>query len=215
MSLEMHRDLDEKLARDNGPSRCPNHGHVLYLQIGSEVNGPTLVLQDSEPVGSFDLLTIVPAVEGRLLRFSGDMMHTVPRPALAYLDPSDGGSNVEQWTRIRPNPLDPADRESTVCRRSVLLFNTWNEKPFEVPPRGQDEASVYLDAIDSIAVASSHDIPVFGQEEELIRLKIGLLGTARRRERADKYVNLYAARAIKSALEQIGGPPLTFPVKEL
>jgi len=32
-------------------------------------------------------MAIIPAVKGRLLRFDGNLMHAVPRPALGYLDP--------------------------------------------------------------------------------------------------------------------------------
>ena len=140
LSLDLHRDVDEELALLNSTFRFPLNAHVLYLSIGAEVNGPTVVFEEKvshehvAAVGSaksstwipqLERMTIVPAVTGRLLRFDGHLLHAVPRPALAYLDAEEGGSNLEVWTRRRPNPNDPADPERTSCRRSVLLFNTW------------------------------------------------------------------------------------------
>eukprot|EP01036_Dinobryon_divergens_P026374 gene26374-35012_t len=135
LSLDLHRDVDEELALLNNTFRFPLNAHVLYLSIGDEVNGPTVVLEEksgdnitaiaSPWTPQLERMTIVPAVTGRLLRFAGHQLHTVPRPALAFLDAEEGGSNLEVWTRRRPNPNDPADPERTRFRRSVLLFNTW------------------------------------------------------------------------------------------
>ena len=133
LSLDLHRDVDEELAIVNNTFRYPNNAHVLYLSIGDAVEGPTIVIQekdsntisDGEWTPHFSNITIVPAVTGRLLRFDGHLLHAVPRPALAYLDEEEGGSNWEVWTRRRPNPNDPNDPERTTFRRSVLLFNTW------------------------------------------------------------------------------------------
>lgn len=60
------------------------------------------------------------------------------RPSLAYLDPIEGGSNLELW--IRRRPIDENDPELSTLKRSVLLFNTWREAPFEVstdPPSSE------------------------------------------------------------------------------
>ena len=75
------------------------------------MRGPTVVwnvtkggeLLSGEPT---EMIT-VPAVEGRLLRFQGDALHAVPRPADVY------------WTHVDGLP----DRPET--QRSVLLFNLW------------------------------------------------------------------------------------------
>lgn len=91
MSLELHRDIDEKLAQQQGPTRYPDYAHVLYLSIGDDVLGPTVVLHDSnenkssDNLDRFHQMTIIPAVNGRLLRFKGDMMHATPRYYLPYL----------------------------------------------------------------------------------------------------------------------------------
>lgn len=89
MSLEMHRDLDEKLGQQSNIFKCPLQAHVLYLHVGSQVQGPTLVFTENSSF-CYDSVTVVPARTGRLLTFNGSLMHSVPRPSLAYLDPSEG-----------------------------------------------------------------------------------------------------------------------------
>jgi hypothetical protein len=62
--------------------------------VGSDVFGPTVLLLDGvehDPTTfgkmNFSQMVLIPALSGRLLRFRGDIMHAVPRPPLAYLDP--------------------------------------------------------------------------------------------------------------------------------
>lgn len=243
MNLEMHRDLDEKLALQQGPIRFPDHAHVLYLSVGEDVHGPTVVFHDSKEGASktFDKITIVPAVSGRLLRFKGDMMHAVPRPPLAYLDPTEGGTNLELWTRRRP--VDENDPELNNYRRSVLLFNTWTGAPpneiSQVPPVGTVEGytlhrTQHAEGLDKCRPSeewkkepaqsimknvdaeddSSNDNGGGNDSDRLIRLKIGLLGDVRRRERSERYLNLYAPASIKDSLISIGRQQATFPLSE-
>ena len=73
-----------------------------------------------------DRLVVCPARAGRLLRFAGDTYHSVPRPANAYLDWDAGGTGGRIHTRA---PRTPGDHESTAMRRSVILFNTWQDPP--------------------------------------------------------------------------------------
>ena len=136
--IEAHSDIDENLAKEqdkdkitnnNGsisipPFRYPTKGHVLYLQVGTEVKGPTCVFPNISIGGDLinhevetkhvDLIT-VPAVQGRLLRFDGDFLHSVPRPFDIWFLPFVKGAPeftpVETWGR------------------SVILFNTWDENP--------------------------------------------------------------------------------------
>ena len=216
MNLEMHRDLDEKLAVQQGPVRFPNHAHVLYLNVGEQVNGPTVVLHDSSDRSkkSFDKISVVPALTGRLLRFDGDMMHAVPRPPLAYFDEAEGGTNLELWNRRRP--VDENDPELSVFRRSVLLFNTWSDvPPHEIPqtppPGTLKESDSEINKGEKLRtclprdlwresdIDSSESVAVGGSEDRSVRLKIGLLGDIRRRERTDKYLNLYATVTIKDS----------------
>lgn len=88
-------DVDENLAKSDSklPFRYPLRGHVLYLQVGTDVRGqPTCVFTGVHSGGdlvrpeSFEL-SVVPAVPGRLLRLKGDLLHVVPRPTDLWLPP--------------------------------------------------------------------------------------------------------------------------------
>jgi hypothetical protein len=126
-----HADMDEGWERQerakhhgndkNYHLKHPETGHVLYLEMGSQVQGPTVVWnvtnggeffstkdqQEQQPISE---MISVPAKQGRLLRFQGDLLHAVPRPADIY------------WT-LQPD----SEQEEPVeqYQRSVLLFNTW------------------------------------------------------------------------------------------
>ena len=125
-----HADMDEGLRREqesqgryDEPFGHPETGQVLYLKLGSRVRGPTCVFDQQtfggdliksntdsgdDNTNSTDLI-IVPAVESRMLRFQGHLLHAVPRPADLWMAPTyeDQTEPVEEWGR------------------SVLLFNTW------------------------------------------------------------------------------------------
>jgi hypothetical protein len=70
---EMHRDR----IRSSG-TRPAFSAVYAARSVGEEVPSSSM----------FTSVAIVPATSGRLQRFSGDMMHAVPRPALAYLGPA-------------------------------------------------------------------------------------------------------------------------------
>ena len=127
---------------DNINYRYPISGHVLYLQVGKEVRGlkcifpnrnnggdllrplqqtSTTLSQPRKKQNEIELV-IVPAVEGRILKFEGNALHAVPRPADLWLLPFVKGaaqhSPEETWGR------------------SVILFNTWpgdEDPPLDVP----------------------------------------------------------------------------------
>ena len=85
--VQAHYDLDELLAR-RGRYAHPINGHVLYLDVGDLVVGPTALFwtDTSVPDGHHrHRLTTVPAVRGRVLRFNGSLLHAVPRPHDAWL----------------------------------------------------------------------------------------------------------------------------------
>ena len=63
---------------------------------------------------------VVPCAPGRLLRFDGAALHSVPRPTLKYLQ-GPGGAVA----RPGDAPEDDAALGSDGARRQVLLFNTW------------------------------------------------------------------------------------------
>jgi len=125
----------DTMSSDRG-FRHPVTGQVLFLKIGPEVQGPTVVfdvLKGSDLVApnrasktngdnttaatattkTTKTITMasVPTLEGRLLRFRGDRLHAVPRPYDVY------------WTfdQSRNHIHTPQ------TQRSVLLFNLWKQ----------------------------------------------------------------------------------------
>lgn len=133
-------DVDEAVCRSQrrgaaGVQLCPENGHVLYLDVGADVRGPTCVWEEerdgeTERGGAPRLLTelhVVPARVGRLLRFRGDMLHAVPKPACEWVDTGGG--------------VGMAD-----ARRCVILFNTWDVPPTLPPP----DAPASPKAVDSL-----------------------------------------------------------------
>ena len=94
------RDVDETLCLSRkhagsplGVQRCPNNGHVLYVDVEDDVRGPTCVWVEEPPPDDFKLaataeeadgragpprelqsMVVVPCRAGRLLRFSGGVM---------------------------------------------------------------------------------------------------------------------------------------------
>ncbi|KAJ1447752.1 hypothetical protein M885DRAFT_541629 [Pelagophyceae sp. CCMP2097] len=106
--IEAHADVDEGQAA-NGALRFPNFAHVLYAAVGSRVKGPTCVFEKGA-------VTTVPPVAGRILRFRGDLVHAVPRP-------------FDVWLR----PFTTAEKSTPEHKRCVVLFNSWDEPPRDVP----------------------------------------------------------------------------------
>jgi hypothetical protein len=108
--------------------RYPIYGHVLYLQVGTNVRCPTCIFPGRSSGGDLLRSTIhhgvksvfVPAVAGRLLRFDGRDLHTVPRPTELWMLPYVKGS--------------PEYEPEEVWGRSVILFNIWPHPQNEDPP---------------------------------------------------------------------------------
>lgn len=207
--IEAHADVDEHLAReqDNDPSldksdelplfRYPTNGHVLYLQVGSEVKGPTCLFPNKSSGGDLlkggkdeDIdLVIVPSVEGRLLRFDGRLLHAVPRPADLWFLPFVQGA--------------PTFTPEELWGRSVILFNTWDDEPPHQVPLDEVQGD------DEISSNNQVSINTFQQWEEIfsydkdpdtcnepIRFgtpaKIWLLGNERRRNYGMRTIKLNA-----------------------
>lgn len=207
MVLDAHRDVDEILARRADESyelRCPVHAHVLYIDIGLEVRGPTcLWLESAESARHIDTLITVPARSGRLLRFPGDAIHSVPRPTLCYLDPENGGSNVEIHSRKKGEVSNFPE-----LRRSVLLFNTWFTPPAEVmaSPRTakgkEGTRSRLLRPRQDWTAVPTHALPPDPAEGPPVHLKLGVLGNRKRRFHPETWIHLYSpSRGVKAALE--------------
>ena len=223
INLDAHADIDENLAKEDTsvPYRYPESGHVLYLQIGPSVEGPTLLL-----LNNYTSLISIPAVNGRLLRFNGTTVHAVPRPALAYIDEEEGGTNHEIFSRIRRIDGEESD-ETTIYLRSVLLFNTWNgpTPPYKVETTISNKVKSY----ENIEVSKTCQcnpmtvwlkqplLPVTNggliDENDQIRIKMGLLGDKIRRGRTSRYIELLGHKQVKIALKSKKDVYIT-PIKE-
>ena len=222
--IEAHADVDEHLAKDHDRAiekgdmeenqvgyRYPKNGHVLYLKIGNQVRGPTCVFPDLHSGG--DLVTgnidqineanlvTVPAVNGRLLRFEGNALHSVPRPAdlwfLSFVRGAPAHTPEDEWGR------------------SVILFNTWtDEPPKDVPLHKNipedDRQSLVNDADlwtkvyprgddDHVCNAENNQQEELQGVEALSKVKIWLLGNDRRRNHQMRTVKLAAKSSVKDA----------------
>lgn len=233
--IEAHADVDENLSKKMDQSaldletddlqtkfastyqksyghRYPTHGHVLYLQVGSEVRGPTVVFQDRSSGG--DLLrqlqeadgecsdeidrdangvklSIVPAVPGRLLRFDGRDLHAVPRPTDIWMLPFvKGGAEYEP---------------EEVWGRSVILFNVWpadEAPPLEVPldkrnekysPMSQTAFCNSFDGWNEVKALQKAPSSLDSAGSQLNQsVKVWLLGNDRRRDHPLRTVSLRA-----------------------
>lgn len=227
-SIHAHADVDEFLAKrqrkeaEEGEFRYPCFGHVLYLNVGTKVRGPTCIfpgrrsggdLVDRNGVWSPNAqeveLVTVPAIPGRLLRFQGDFLHAVSRPTDLWLLKCVQGAPV----------FEPEDEWG----RSVVLFNTWGSKPpAEIPVDGcsnissETAAAILRETLDRCNTISHWD-PVYpsarstisSKEDESgdhgndrITAKIWLLGDYRRRGHQMQTVTLKATESLREALYQ-------------
>ena len=114
-NIDAHIDADEFLYREKGELRFPITGHVLYLDVGSNVAGPTC-LWHGPSSGTYDSMITVPAVQGRVLRFSGDMLHAVPRPPLRFVS----GRCVNAFVRVIAS-IHPS-------MRACVLAGVWMDR---------------------------------------------------------------------------------------
>ena len=106
-AVPAHFDCDE--GQLDGGVRCPTSAHVLYLEVAPSLAAPTVLWGQANPgqggakAGGAEAarLYVVPAKEGRLLRFDGGWVHGVPRPACEWLGENDedvegeGGGEAE------------------------------------------------------------------------------------------------------------------------
>jgi hypothetical protein len=156
-NLEAHCDIDERELENEGTIRCPDWAHVLYVQVHKQrVVGPTCVFTDQrggwkgssnehdddknidDTTTSTTSLVTVPAVQGRVLRFPGNVMHAVPKPVHRWLlsdweerelVSADEKEDFEAWTDDEDEDDDEEEEEEEEIERSVILFNTWSDRP--------------------------------------------------------------------------------------
>ena len=117
---------------------------MLYIELEPGARAPTCVWEEDEDFeGSCsecdDLstsrggaprtmvrLNIIPAVAGRLLRFGGHVLHSVPKPANEYVYA----------------PAHECSQLDADVRRVVLLFNTWSSPPLPFGSKSSFEHEV-------------------------------------------------------------------------
>ena len=114
-------------------------------------------------VNCYDEMTIVPAVNGRLLRFDGAAFHAVPKPTDRYLmseqelatfldNEADEDCNEDDDDHYWDIEYDEEEEnvEDTSNQRSVILFNTWPEG--SSGPRGVLPDQIVASIPDGIAI---------------------------------------------------------------
>lgn len=212
-NLDAHADVDEGLAATQGGAlRYPSHAHVMYAEVGDAVQGPTCVWAPSEEPPPRDKrfgdMTVVPAVKGRLLRFTGSLAHAVPRPANVWFLPFVRADDIDA-------ELTAADGRPPPARvRAVVLFNTWPDA--SAPPMGvlefNDEgsdpspftATKCQPKVEwSCAPIAEHLSGVGPAGAQDSSLRLGLLGDRARRGQLERVLKLPANEpAVLNALFQ-------------
>ncbi|KAL3798552.1 hypothetical protein HJC23_011856 [Cyclotella cryptica] len=114
-------------------------------------------------------MVIVPALNGRLLRFDGRAFHAVPKPPHRYLmskEELDDYLESEEENCQDDNYWDDddSDDDDQDMERSVLLFNTWPGE--NSGPRGVLPDRVVVDIPDGIVIEGGVDDAFQRQMEE-------------------------------------------------
>eukprot|EP00977_Amphora_coffeiformis_P009762 scaffold2246_cov162-Amphora_coffeaeformis.AAC.21 len=150
LNMDAHADIDEEELQDDGTLRYPAAGHVLYLggEEGDKVQetprGPTAIFPTQQggwittttTATNDDIpLVIVPAVPGRVLKFPGSSLHAVPKPVTRWWwTPREQVAWDDNQVEEEDDYDDEEDEEEEYDQRSVILFNTWdNRGPRGVP----------------------------------------------------------------------------------
>lgn len=85
---------------------------------------------NNDNTASIPIVTI-PAVQGRVVRFKGDLMHAVPKPATRWLLSKDAQRDLSLLEY--DDDYEKSDDDKPILR-SVVLFNTWKDTgPLDVP----------------------------------------------------------------------------------
>jgi hypothetical protein len=169
MNIDAHVDIDEKglpTGIEDADLVCGSHlvvpssSHVMYLDVN--VKGPTCVFPSKRVGWGLELegitndittgskagvdLVIVPAVQGRILKFPGAAFHSVPCPNDRWLLDDEEQLQLQMMENLEQEDDDDDELyvydddddddddddgiEEEEIERSVLLFNTWpNDGP--------------------------------------------------------------------------------------
>jgi hypothetical protein len=125
---------------DNSGFRYPTTGHILYLTKPTLGLGPTCVFPpdnassngtddtNSRITESISSVVTIPAVPGRVLRFPGNALHAVPKPAdVWFSNDDDDHEEEEEEDADEDDDEDWDDEDEDDEERSVILFNTWEQ----------------------------------------------------------------------------------------
>ena len=140
-SVEAHRDVDEEAASVRGEHRYPTHSLIVYLDVEEGLCAPTCLWvptddntngnndddkhnSDDDGNGPRSAFVAVPAVTGRILVLSGELLHAVPCPVLQWLgnDPPSDDHVVKDHRHHHETPSSSAG----VMRR-VMVLNLWDD----------------------------------------------------------------------------------------
>jgi hypothetical protein len=181
MNVDAHADIDEVMLEEEEKIRCPLIGHVLYLEVKDGIRGPTCVfpdvltgwaLNEQDKINNEKELVIVPAVQGRVLRFPGSAMHAVPHPAHRWLLSKEEQKALREKEENCEKDADNDDEwldedDDDEIERSVLLFNTWADE--EPGPQGVN-GDIATGALPEGIELSKEDAAAFlkSQEEQFL-----------------------------------------------
>lgn len=160
-SIQAHADVDEYRAKQENQSqetrnndfRYPRNGHVLYLQVGSQVRGPTCVFPNRRSGGDLlrkievgmlcgesedtfiDENTSFEHVESSVDNNEDNSVELVTVPAVPgrllrfkgdYLHAVPRPTDLWLLKFVKGSPIFEPEED---WGRSVILFNTWDHEP--------------------------------------------------------------------------------------
>jgi hypothetical protein len=181
---------------------------VLYLQVGTDVRGPTCLFVNATSGGdllrqqSVELVT-VPAVSGCLLQFCGNILHAIPCPSDLWLLPFIKGA--------------PQYNPQETWGWSVILFNTWllnppSDVPFSETNECESEPNTVLhcnpfEEWKLVQVTSSNETNAGNEAEpKTLNVKIWLLGDERGQDHMYQMVKMSAPTFLREALGKDSRP---------
>ena len=187
MNIDVHADIDEVQLEEEGSLRCPERGHILYLEVMDGLRGPTCIFPgkktgwDQEEIEKKIKLVTVPPVTGRIVSFPGSSMHGVPKPADRWLmkreDERELCRQEEEEEHLDYDDDDDDDdwldddcepNDGDGIERSVLLFNTWHDdQPGPTGVNGDYATGALPDGIE----LSEEDAESFSKSQEARMLK--------------------------------------------
>jgi hypothetical protein len=162
LNMDTHCDVDEYILDKQKRVRCPEWAHILYLRLQPNVTAPTCIfpmkkggwessLREHDNAAATLDVVVIPAVSGRLVRFPGNLMHSVPKPPHRWFLSKDDDITMQEQQQ------EEETSGSTVhcIERSVILFNCWsNTSP---PPRGSLQGKAFGTVPDGIVLDDDGD----------------------------------------------------------